>query len=344
MTRKRRVTSSDVAKLAGISRTTVSFVLNNVAGVNISEPTRQAVIDAARQLNYHPDEAALSLVSGKSRTIGLVLRQSHEQVFADAFLPQVILGMGQATEKRGFHIMVVPLAPDDNSSNYTSLIHRNRVDGIVLSGPRSDDKEVVELYKSGVPIMLMGQLPGSEIPVVDINTVDGANKVIKHLVDLGHRDIAMISNAPFEYTSAQQRLTGYRNALEDANIIYETQKVKAGNFTPASGFTAMEELLSYSSRPSAVFVASDVVALGAIQAAKRAGLRIPQDISIVGFDDIPLAAYFDPALTTIRLPAYALGWAVGDRLTALIQGEQLMNHELFMDTDLVIRESSSRAP
>ncbi|HLF25025.1 MAG TPA: LacI family DNA-binding transcriptional regulator [Anaerolineae bacterium] len=337
---KRRVTSWDVAELAKVSRTTVSFVLNNVPGISLSESTRQRVLDAARKLNYHPDSAARKLVSGKSHTLGLVLRQSPEQIFTDAFLPQVILGLGQATAQQGFHVLLNPLEPSDRTG-YARLIHEKHVDGIVLSGPRQDDRELIDLYREGVPVMLIGQLPEVEIPFVDVNAVSGAATAVNHLLDLGHRRIGMITNAPLEYTSAHQRLLGYRQALEATGSTYDDGLIKTGNFTPASGIAAMDELLKSPPHPTAVFVASDVVAMGAAQAIKRAGLRIPEDIALVGFDDVPLAAFYDPPLTTIRLPAYGLGWAAGERLIRLILGEDLAVNKLMLETELIVRESSA---
>lgn len=342
MSNKRRVTSYDVAQLAGVSRTTVSFVLNNVPGINISDATRQRVLDAARQLNYYPDASARTLVSGKSRTIGLVLRQNPEQVFADVFLPQVMLGLGQAAAERGFQILLNPFEPQDRGG-YARLIHEKHVDGIVLSGPRLDDEELMQLCCDGVPVMLMGQLPSSDIPFVDINAVNGAAEAVRHLISLGHRRIAIITNAPFEYTSAQQRHIGYRNALEAAGLPYDPELVRTGAYTPASGRTAMNELLRLAPPPTALFVASDVVGMGALQAIRRANLRIPDDISVVGFDDISLAAYYDPPLTTVRLPAYQLGWSAGERLTTLIQGETLSERFLLLDTELILRESTRPA-
>jgi LacI family transcriptional regulator len=342
MTKKRRATSHDVARLAQVSRTTVSFVLNNVPGIRISESTRQRVLDAAHQLSYHPDSTARKLASGQSHTLGLVLRQSPEQVFADAFLPQVMLGLGQAAANLGFHILLNPLEPGDRSG-YASLIHAKHVDGIVMSGPRQDDRELTQLRRDGVPVMLMGQLPDSDIPFVDVNAVKGAAAAVKHLVDQGHRHIGMITNAPLDYTSAQHRRAGYQQALDDAGLETDESLVRTGSFTPASGVAAMEDLLRASPRPTAVFVASDVVALGAMQAIKRAGLRIPADIAVVGFDDVPLADFYDPPLTTIRLPAYGLGWAAGERLVRLVQGDELAENGLLLETELVVRESTVRA-
>jgi DNA-binding LacI/PurR family transcriptional regulator len=339
MARTRRATSFDVAKLAGVSRTTVSFVFNNVAGANISEATYKRVLDAAKQLNYHPNDAGRKLVSGKSNTIGLVLRQSPGQVFADAFLPQVLLGVEQAATQEGFHVLLRALAFED-STGYSRLIRENHVDGILLSGPRKDDLELLRLKEEGVPIILMGQLPHSDIPYVDIDAVTAAQMAVQHLINLGHRQIAMITNASLAYVSAQQRYEGYEKALLENGITPTPNLTREGNYTPESGLEAMMELINLPEKPSAVFVASDVVAIGALRAAKKSGLRIPQDLAVVGFDDIPLAGYFDPPLTTVHLPAYALGLAAGERLIKLILGEKLDQDGTLLSPELIIRESS----
>jgi LacI family transcriptional regulator len=341
MQNRKRSTSLDVAKLARVSRTTVSFVLNNVPGVSISETTRKRVQNAAQKLNYHTNIAGKKLVSGKSYTLGLVLCQSPEQIFADAFLPQVILGVEQAAIQQGFHVLLKPVEPED-AEGYTRLIKENHVDGILLSGPRQDDMALIRLHEERVPIMLMGQLPDTDISFVDINATAGAASAVKHLIELGHECIAMITNAPLNYTSAQQRRNGYAQALTEANLPVDSSLVQEGNYTPASGFDAMNTLLNIWPRPTAVFIASDVVAVGAILAIKRAGLRIPEDIAIVGFDDIPLAEYLDPPLTTVRLPAYGLGWAGGERLIRIIQGEGLDIGGMLLESELVVRKSSQR--
>ena len=335
----RRTTSRDVAKLARVSRTTVSFILNNVPGVSFSEATRKRVLDAAKKLNYSPNVAGRKLVSGKSYTIGLVLCQSPEQIFTDAFLPQVILGVEQAVIQQGFHLLLKPVDPND-TGGYTRLITENHVDGILLSGPRQDDQALMQLHEQRVPILLMGQLPGTSIPFVDVNAVDGAELAVNHLIGLGHQRIGIITNAPLEYTSAQQRRDGYLKATKKANLLIDQALIHEGNYTPASGYEAMKSLLQLTPPLTAVFVASDVVAMGAMLAIKEAGLHIPNDIALVGFDDIPLAEYYDPPLTTIRLPAFGLGWAGGDRLIRLIQGEGLDREDMFLNSELIVRKSS----
>ncbi len=341
MPSSKRSTSQDVADMAGVSRTTVSFVLNRIEGVSISESTRERVWDAARKLNYHPNASGRKLVSGKSNTLGLVLCQSPEQVFADAFLPRVIFGVEQAAMQEKFHVLLKPVDPGD-SAGYARLIRENHVDGIILSGPRQDDQEILRLHDEGVPIMLLGQLPGTDLAFVDVDAISGAEIAVSHLLDAGHRGVGMITNAPLTYTSAQQRCLGYKNALRRRNIEPESSLIKEGNYTPASGYHAMNELLAETPRPTAVFVASDVVAAGAILAIRRAALRIPEDISIVGFDDIPMAEYLDPPLTTIRLPAFGLGWAASERLIRLTRSEGLDQTGLYLESELIIRESTDR--
>lgn len=336
----KRATSFDVARLAGVSRTTVSFVLNNLPGVSISKSTRKKVMDAAQELNYHPDAAGRKLASGVSNTLGFVIRQSSEQVFTDAFLVQVVMGVEQVAAQNGFHVLLKPLEPEARNG-YTRLIYENLVDGIIISGPREDDTEIVSMHEQGVPVILQGQMPGSQIPFVDINAVEGAMTVVDHLISLGHRRIGLITNASLHYTSARQRRDGYCQALQKVGIEPDQNWIKEGNYTPDSGFVAMKMLLAKSPDLTAVFVASDVVAMGAIQAIKQAGLRIPRDIAVAGFDDIPLARYFDPPLTTISLPAFGLGWAAGERLIHLIQGDPLESQDLYLDSNLKIRESTT---
>jgi len=186
----------------------------------------------------------------------------------------------------------------------------------------------------------MGQLPKTDIPFVDVNATAGAELAVNHLIECGHERIGIITNAPLDYTSAQQRRDGYMRALKRAKLPVDKALIKEGNYTPASGFEAMKQLLQVTPRVTAVFVASDVVAMGAMLAIKQASLRILKDIAVVGFDDIPLAEYYDPPLTTIRLPAFGLGWAGGERLIRLIQGEGLDQENVFLSSELIVRKSS----
>lgn len=335
----KRATAREVADLAGVSRTTVSFVLNGVPGMRISEETRQRVQDAARQLNYHPDSTARRMVTGQTRVIGFVLRQDPDQAFSDQFLPQVLSGLSKAASTQGYHILFEPISPEDRSGAYLPLVQERHVDGIILSGPRYDDSELLKLAAEGEKVVLLGQLPGTGIPFVDVDNAGGAVIATKHLIGLGHERIGFISNAPLVYTASSDRLAGYQSALLDAGLPFNPSLVRYGGFTIRSGYQTMLELLASPPIPSAVFVASDTVALGAVQAIRERGLKIPADIALVGFDDIPLAEFVDPALTTVRLPAYGLGWGAADLLIRLIHQEEVRNPSELLETELVIRDS-----
>ena len=291
---------------------------------------------------YFPPKATLGLarrmVRGRTNIIGFVLRQTPDQVFSDRFLPQVLHGLSKAATTQGFHVLIEPTSPDDKSG-YLNLIRERHVDGIALSGPRFDDADLLHVHAEDSPVVLMGQLPGTDLPFVDVDNVSGAARVTQHLIGLGHKRIAFLSNAQPAYTASAQRLSGYRRALEAANLPFDEALIGYGDFSPASGEAAMIEILSAPDRPSAVFVASDTVALGALKAIREAGLNVPHDMALVGFDDASLSAFIDPPLTTMRLPAFGLGWGAADMLIRLINKEIIRQPTVLLETELIVRKS-----
>ncbi len=338
MVGRRRATSADVARLAGVSRTTVSFVLNDRPATSIAEETRQRVRAAALELGYHVHGAARALAGGASQTIGLVLRQQPDQAAADALLADTLWGIGGEVHKRGYRVLVEALPPEGGS--YAGLVHSQRVDGLIVSGPRSDDTELAALVADEFPIILQGSLPGLNAPSVDVDNRAGAGAVVRHLIGLGHQRIACITNAPRAYTAAEERLAGYRDAIDASGIGYDEGLVVEGGFDATSGWVAMRTLLARGEPFTAVFVASDVVAFGALRALREAARRVPADVSVAGFDDIPLARHFDPPLTTVHLPARALGEAAGRALVDRLEGLP-GTQRLLLETELIVRESTA---
>ena len=331
-----RPTSADVAARAGVSRTTVSFVLNYRTDVQISDETRQRVFRAASELGYHPHAPARQLAGGRSNVLGLVLRQSAEQVAGDATLAETLRGLASAARAAGSRVMVEPLAPE---GTYDRLLRSHQADGLIVSGPRTDDPSLGQLVGDGFPVVLQGSLPGLDVPSIDVDNVAAAASAVRHLLSLGHRRIACITNAPLTYTAARERLQGYREALETEGITYDESLVAEGAFDAASGERAANRLLAGGSF-TALFVASDVLALGAINALREANRRVPDEVSVVGFDDIALAAYFDPPLTTVRLPAFELGQAAGRALLDRIADRAVALRTL-LPTELVVRGSTA---
>jgi LacI family transcriptional regulator len=279
------------------------------------------------------------MVTGRTRVLGFVLRQSPEQAFADLFLPQVLNGLSQAAARQGYQVLFEPIPPDQPNTMYARLVNERHVDGIILSGPRFDDEDLLRLHREGAALVLIGRLPDVEVPYVDVDNVGGARMAAEYLIRKGHRHIGLITNAPLSYTASVERLSGYRQALEAAGLSFDETLVRYGNFTPQSGYQAMTDLLQVRPLPTAVFVASDTVALGALQAIRHAGLQIPADISLIGFDDIPLAGFLDPPLTTVHLPAFNLGWEAAEMLLQRLQTEEASPSYRLLATHLVERES-----
>lgn len=340
-----RVTMNEIARAAGVSRSTVSFVLNHVPGMRISLETQQRVLEVARQLNYVPDLVATRLAGGNIGTIALVMRRSQHQVIADRFLAQILLGISAAVKEEDFHLLVEPLDPDDPAATYGNLVRSRRADGLIVWGPRTDDQELAQLHSEGFPIVVIGRLPESDIPSISVDNISGARMAVGHLISLGHRRIACITEAPPDYRSSSDRLAGYRSALEEAGIPFDVALVRHADFTDEGGDQAMTELLAQEPRPTAVFAGSDVIALGALSAIHATqAIRVPDDIALVGFGDIPLVRHVVPPLTTMHVPAHELGFGAGEMLIRLITQEDAIIESVIMQADLVIRGSCGADP
>lgn len=335
----KRVTSQDVASLAGVSRTTVSLVLNEVEGINISPETRQKVHQAAEQLGYIPNATAQALATRRAKAIGLVMTRSPHHIASDTYLPQIIGGLLEVVRKNKLRLLIESVDVEHQDQAYLELIRAKHIDGMILLTPRLDDAGLKKLEEADVPTVLMGNLENSNLYSVDVDNRNAAKKAVRHLVELGHTKIACISNAPISYSAAPERVLGYQDALIEAGISPDDSLIRYADFDPESGFDRMQSLLQNGKTFSAVFVASDNVAMGAKSALREANLLIPEDISIVGFDDIPWAQYADPPLTTIHLPAQELARTACVTLMDLMRGVELEERNLILDTELVVRLS-----
>ncbi len=338
--RSRPPTSADVAARAGVSRTTVSFVLNRRPGVQISAGTRSRVLEAARELGYRPHPGARHLASGRTSLVSLVLRQTPDQIASDAFLAETVRGLSESMSGDGYRITIDSI-PHGNGE-LGDLVRTQHLDGIVLSGPRFDDADLKALLADDFPVVIQGSLPGAHGTSVDVDNFAGAREAVLHLVAMGRGRIAFVSNGPLEYTVAQQRLDGYRAGLAEMSIPFDESLVAYGAFDAPSGHRAIDAIIGRGTHFDAVFAASDVVALGVIGGLNLSGRTIPDDVALVGFDDIPVAAYLHPPLTTIRVPAFDLGLTAGRALLDVIGGRPVPARTL-LPTELIVRGSTSGA-
>lgn len=339
---RRRITSSDVAKHAGVSRTTVSFVLNGVTTANISEETRERVLAAATELGYVPDAAAQALARGRAQTVGIVFTRPEPLPDGGFMRYHIVEGLMAVARQHGMGVLVDSVPPAEVADTYRQLARTRRIDGLIVSDTRVNDRALRELIHDGFPIIVLGLLPHLKVSTLEFDNRGGARQAVKHLIDQGHRRIGVILYAPREFTGAAERLLGYQDALAAAGIPFDEALVRYGNYSPSSGYNAALSLLEKAEPPTAIFVASDEVAIGALAAIHAQGLRVPEQMAIVGFDDNPLARFTTPALTTVRLPFEEMGRQAARMLIERILDPGAPLRQVLLPTELLVRASSRR--
>jgi DNA-binding LacI/PurR family transcriptional regulator len=335
------VTSQQVARHAGVSRTTVSLVLNNVAGTGISAETRQRVLGAAQELGYVPNAAAKSLASGASRTIGLVVPQT-DHLPVDAFIPQVLYSLCRDSHDLGYRVLLETVEDVSKPGAYDDLVRGQRIDGLIVINIRSDDAQLPELIRRNFPVVLIGACEwatlGERTGVIWNDARQASRGATEHLLGLGHSRIAHITFSPEDYRATQDRKLGYLEALQAVNVS-DQGLLEHGNYSAESGFLAMQRLLKLKHRPTALFAGNDTIAIGAMAAIQESDLRIPQDIAVVGYDDIPTARYLSPSLTTVQVSATEHGRLAVQTLGRLMQGQNTDKIHQLQNTPLIVRDS-----
>lgn len=350
--RRKRTTLKEVAHRAGVSPTTASFVLNETPGAAISAATRARVLDVARALGYLPSAAARSLVTGETKTLGLVMLRA-DLLLVDAFVPQLLYGLNRVARRAGYTVQVegidavagdegVPTAEDDDP--YLRMIQARGLDGLVVLDPRHGDANLARRIAGGTPIVTLGTVPGADPYRVVSDDAAGMRRAAEHLLSGGRRRVAHLTFSPRGRSGTDARLAGYRAALEAFGVAYDEALVEETGYSAASGAEAMARLLARRPDLDAVTCGNDTVALGALAALSDAGLAVPDDVAVVGFDDLPFAAQLRPALTTVRTDPVAAGERAMDMLLSLLAGETPARREIRMPTPLVVRRSCGVDP
>lgn len=331
------LTLEDIAEQAGVSRSTVSRVVNDLP--NVSEDVRRRVLDVIQQTGYHPNAAARTLASQRSWTLGLVLPQSVSLFFTDPYFPHLTKGIAQACNEHNYTLALFLVSNKEDEKKIFSRVNRKGLlDGVLVqSGHHGDQQMIGQLVDANMPQVVLGRPQRYDnVTFVDVDNVSGAYNATAHLVRLGYRRIATITG-PGLSTVGLDRQAGFTKAMNERGIKIDETLETEGDFTEAGGYYAMQRLLP--ARPEAVFVASDLMTIGAIRAVREAGLSVPNDIAFVGFDDIPLAAASDPPLTTIRQPVIQFGVRAVELLIDLIENGIHPPRHVIMDTQLIIRDS-----
>lgn len=326
-------TIRDVARRAGVSIKTVSRVLNN--SPLVSEETRTRVMSAIDALDFHPNAAARALVLRKSKTIGLVIAD-----ITNPFFPEVVRGVEDVANQHNYNVILCNT--DENPEKercYINLLREKQGDGIILAGSRVGPEEIIALGKKGVHVVVINRdIRHPRVGVVAVANEERGYEAVSHLVKIGHTRIAYISGSPVSSSNAE-RLEGYKRALHDNGIPPDGSLVVQADPTREGGSEAMSILLGCSPRPTAVFAYNDLQAIGAIDAIKEKGLSVPFDIAVVGFDDIQLASFTTPPLTTFRMPKYEMGQRAAEMLIGMINSRVVRESRVVVDPQLIVRES-----
>ncbi len=330
------LTLEDIAKQAGVSRSTASRVVNDDR--NVSDRARKRVQKVILKTGYQPHAAARMLASHRSWMIGLVLPRTVSSFFTDPYFPRLTQGVAQACNQHNLTLGLFILATKEDEERIFPLVSRQGLlDGIIVQTAQKGDKLINRLISSDFPVIIAGRpFSASGVSYIDVDNVQAANQAVCHLIKSGYTRIGTITGM-MNSTVGIDRLEGYLKALREQGWPVDKALIALGDFTEQSGYAAMKKLIP--ARPEAIFAASDTMAIGAIRAAKEAGLRIPSDIAFVGFDDLPIASLSDFKLTTIRQPIGQFGAQAVVTLIDLIENGIKPSRRVIMETELIVRDS-----
>jgi DNA-binding LacI/PurR family transcriptional regulator len=335
-----RPTIADVARAAGVSKSAVSFALNNRPGV--AAATRDRILSTARELGWTPDSKARALSVSKALAVGLVIARTPETLRSDPFFPSFIAGLETVLSARGYSLLLHLVTEAQREEEvYRRLGSEGRVDGTFVTDLRVDDPRPALLAELGLPAVIIGPALAEPFwPAVGVDDAPGITETVEHLVALGHRRIAHVSG-PLDSVHGRSRADAWSAALAKAGL--PRSRCVEADFSAQSGVQATRELLETGEPPTAIVYANDLMAMAGLSWAASRGVRVPQDLSITGFDDTEIAAHLQPALTTVSMDVVTWGATAATRLLELLDGREAAQIDL-PPARLVVRDSTGPAP
>ncbi|MGG1691812.1 LacI family DNA-binding transcriptional regulator [Heyndrickxia ginsengihumi] len=323
---------ADVAKMANVSTATVSRVISNAG--TVKKETANKVLEAIDKLNYKPNVLARQLRRLETQTILVVIPD-----ITNTFFSNVLRGIESVATAYGYQVLLGDAQNIvERERSYLDNLGQRKADGVILLTARTDQKVLEELSEQYPVVLACEYYEGSNLPTVSIDNISSARKATEYLISLNHKKIAHISG-PLKVVVGRDRLKGFHQAMAHHGLPIESLLVQEGDFSYESGFNLMKKLLMLDEIPTAVFAANDEMAMGAIKAAKAKGIRVPDDLSVIGFDDIKFASIFEPALTTIAQPTFEIGKKAMELLLKLINNEELEKDQFMLADKLIVRDS-----
>ncbi len=335
----KRISIKDVAREAGVSTATVSYVLNHNQEESISPETTARVWDTVNRLGYVPNLSARSLISRKSNLIGVIIPQTEpgkEFMFSNPFYGDFLSSVEYTARQNGYHLLI---SGTEKNQGYLSIARNRDVDGVILVGTYPS-AFISELHQIGVPVVLVdAYIKDETFHTIGIGDREGGSLATQYLIEKGHRNIAFISGQLMENGVNEKRFLGYRDALTKAGLPFLQNLVYSGNVGYEYGIQAASEMMLRQNGETAAFVTADIMALGFIKGLRLKGLHVPHDISVIGFDDVYLAALCDPSLTTVRQDIRQKGEAAAKIAIAASRGEITAKQEIILPLEIVERDS-----
>ena len=334
--KNRNTTIKDIAKAAGVSTATVSMILNK-KDKSISQPTRERVLRIAKDTKYIRNSMARSLVTSQTKTLGLILPD-----IVNPFFPEIARGAEDRARESGYNIIICNTDDNvDQENKYIHMLSEKMVDGIILTHSANRNDEMTGLENTRIPIILIDRDYDSPniLGKVLVDNAKASSEGVNYLVMKGYRRIAYIAG-PLNTGTARDRLEGYKKALKDNGIAYDENLVRVGEYRIKWGYEAAEDLLNSDLDFQAIFCGNDAIAIGAMKRLRVMGISIPDDIAIMGFDDIYISSMVDPELTTVKQPNYSMGYEAVNMMIDTIEGRKVDESNLILKTELIIRKSS----
>ncbi|ACL69178.1 LacI family DNA-binding transcriptional regulator [Halothermothrix orenii] len=333
-------TIKDIAKIAGVSTATVSRVINNYP--DVSEKTKKKILKIMKENNYRPNSVARSLSTSKSNIIGIFFTDHFNTGIHHPFFREVIYGLEKIFDEKGYDILYFTNRKWGENFSYVEKCHDRQVDGVVLMGVPKTDSNIPKLLDSDIPTVFVDlDIVGKKASYVISDNYRGAEMAVNYLHSLGHTRIGMIMGISSTKVT-NDRLLGYQTAIKNLGLVYNSQWILDGRYTEEGGYQAMSKYLEMDERPTAIFCQSDSMAIGAMQAIHEAGMSVPEDFSLIGFDDIEVSRYVNPALTTIKQDKIGLGRAAGELLINIVENENESQAPVILPVELVKRDSCGR--
>ncbi|MFB3159928.1 LacI family DNA-binding transcriptional regulator [Neobacillus sp. 179-J 1A1 HS] len=323
---------ADVAKMANVSTATVSRVISNAG--TVKKETAEKVLEAIKKLNYQPNMLARQLRRSETKTILVVVPD-----ITNTFFSAVLRGIESVAIENGYQVLLGDARNNvETETSYLTILGQKKADGLILLTARTDQKILEELSQDYPVVLACEYYEGTQLPTVSIDNVSSARKATEYLISLKHKRIGHISG-PLNVVVGRDRCKGFHQAMAKHGLSVDPSLVQEGEFSFESGFNLMMKFLSLEEPPTAIFAGNDEMAMGAVKAAKSKGFRVPEDLSVVGFDDIKFASIFEPALTTIAQPTFDMGQKAMHLLLKIINDEELEKNQIILSDKLIVRNS-----